>query len=181
MSDDPETPNALLEDFQSYLLLLARAQTAHAGSPIDPRDAVQQTLATAQEKLHQYRGRTTSEFAGWLRTILANHLRDLWRRKGRELDEQALAGQLAESSARLAKIVAAEQSSPSQQLAKSERLHRLADALMSLPEDQRRAIELRHLRGLSMAEIAEQMQRSSPSVGGLLQRGLKTLRQTMNE
>jgi DNA-directed RNA polymerase specialized sigma24 family protein len=50
-----------------------------------------------------------------------------------------------------------------------------------LPEDQRRALELRHLRGLSMAEIAEQMQRRTPSVGGLLQRGLKGLRQAMNE
>lgn len=37
---------------------------------------------------------------------------------------------------------------------------RLAGALAQLPEDQRRAVELRHLQGLSLDEIAQQLNRS---------------------
>jgi RNA polymerase sigma-70 factor (ECF subfamily) len=45
-----------------------------------------------------------------------------------------------------------------------------------LPPEQRRVIELRHLRGLPVAEVAELMERSRPAVVGLLYRGLKRLR-----
>ncbi|MCA9067578.1 MAG: hypothetical protein KDA84_01560, partial [Planctomycetaceae bacterium] len=53
------------------------------------------------------------------------------------------------------------------------------DALRELPEDQRRAVELRHVHGLTVKDIAEAMEKSLPAVGGLLQRGLKTLREKL--
>jgi RNA polymerase sigma-70 factor (ECF subfamily) len=175
MADASPTPP--LEDFHSYLTLLARAQINRAScSQIDPMDAVQQTLVAAQKKFHQYRGTSNAELAGWLRAILANHLKDVLRRKGWELDEQALARQLEESSLRLDRFVNDEQSTPSQRALRVEQLTALADALITLPEDQRLAIELRHLHGHTLTEIAKQMQRSTASVGGLLQRGLKQLR-----
>lgn len=182
MADDPPSPHPSLGNFQGYLLLLARTQLEE--SPrlrIDPQDAVQQTLAIAQEKLHQFRGKNNRELAGWLRTILANHLTDLLRRNGREFDEQTLARQLEQSSARLDELLAADQSSPSQRITEAERLLHLADALRELPEDQRRAVELRHLKGLTLAEISESLGKTMPAVGGLLQRGLKTLREKMGQ
>ena len=180
MADEPPSPSSPLSDFQSYLLLLARTQLEDSPRVrIDPQDAVQQTLAIAQENLHQFRGKSNRELAGWLRTILANHLRDLFRRTGRECDEQTLARQLEQSSARLDEILAAEQSSPSQRVSEGENMLRLADALRELPEEQRQAIELRHLKGLPLTEISESMGKTMPAVGGLLQRGLKALREKL--
>ena len=58
---------------------------------------------------------------------------------------------------------------------------RLATALGQLPEDQRLAIELHHLKGCTVAEAAEQMGRTKNAVVGLLFRGMKRLRQLLQE
>jgi RNA polymerase sigma-70 factor (ECF subfamily) len=55
------------------------------------------------------------------------------------------------------------------------------EALQKLPPDQRRAIELHHLQDQSLAEAAQQMQRSRDAVIGLLFRGLRKLRQLLAE
>ncbi len=178
MLDESKAP--ALDQFQSYLLLLARANVeAGARTLVDPNDLVQQTLLKAQQNLDQYRGNSDAELARWLRMILANNLTDRLRRAGRQLDEQALARRLEQSSVRLGQLLTAEQSTPSQQLVRNEYVQQLAEAMLQLPDDQRQAIELRHLQDLSLAEISTQMQRTSRSIAGLLQRGLKRLQETM--
>jgi RNA polymerase sigma-70 factor (ECF subfamily) len=77
--------------------------------------------------------------------------------------------------------LAADQSSPSQRVMREELHIRLADALGKLPEDQRLAVELHHLKGRTVAEAAEQMGRTKTAVVGLLFRGLKKLRQLLQE
>jgi RNA polymerase sigma factor (sigma-70 family) len=52
----------------------------------------------------------------------------------------------------------------------------LAAALDALPEEQRMAVELRYLGDCSLEEIATMMNRTKPSVAGLLRRGLEELR-----
>ena len=88
---------------------------------------------------------------------------------------------LEQSSARLEVWLAADQSSPSQQIMHGEQLGRLAEALALLPPDQREAVELHHLHGLSVTEVAEQMERTKPAVMGLLFRGLNRLRALLKE
>jgi RNA polymerase sigma-70 factor (ECF subfamily) len=58
---------------------------------------------------------------------------------------------------------------------------RLSAALALLPDDQRRAVELHHLRGLPSPEVARLMERTPRSVAGLLLRGMRRLRQLLNE
>src|SRR5437868_1420523 len=46
----------------------------------------------------------------------------------------------------------------------------------ALPDAQRRALELRHLHGRPLADIAREMGRTPAAVAGLLHRGLAQLR-----
>jgi RNA polymerase sigma-70 factor (ECF subfamily) len=175
-----------LERCREYLRLLARLQLdARLHGKLDPSDLVQQTLLSAHEKRDQYRGATEAEFLGWLRQILANHLAGTLRRFGAGLRdirrERSLEASLEESAARLDAWLAAEQSSPSQRAMKQELHLRLARALRQLPEDQRQAIELHHLKGCTVAEVAEEIGRSKMAVVGLLFRGLKKLRQLIED
>jgi RNA polymerase sigma-70 factor (ECF subfamily) len=175
-----------LEQCRPYLHLLARLQLdGRLRSKLDASDVVQQTLLRAHQSLHQFRGREDAEFRAWLRQILANTLAEAARRFGAEARdigrERSLEAQLNESSVRLEAWAAAGQPSPSQHAAREEQLLRLAGALAGLPDDQRRAVELHHLLGLSVAEVGERIGRTRAAVVGLLFRGLKRLRQLLAE
>ena len=173
-----------LEDYAEYLTLLARLQLdPRFRGQIDPADLVQQTLLKAHERRSQFRGTGEAELAAWLRTILANHLADVVSKVGgREGDREcSLEAALENSSARLGGLLAAEQSSPSQKAVHQEQLLGMAKALAQLPDDQRQAIEMKHLQDRSVTEISRLMGRSPASVAGLLRRGLKTLRGLLDD
>ena len=176
-----------LAQYRDYLMLLARVQIdPRLRGALDPSDAVQQTLLQAHQRWDQFRGRTETERAAWLRTILANHLADQYRRLGRGAGVagrvRSLEAALEDSSARLeAWLATDEPSSPSAKAERHEQLRSLADAMGRLPDDQRLSLELRHLRGLSVPEVGRSMGRSSASVASLLYRGLKALRATLGE
>jgi RNA polymerase sigma-70 factor (ECF subfamily) len=108
-------------------------------------------------------------------------LRRFHRAKRDVTRERSLQEALDQSSARLETWLAADQSSPSQRAMQSERLLRLAEALETLPETQREAVELHYWQGWSLAQIATHLDRSNASVAGLLQRGLKRLRRALQE
>jgi RNA polymerase sigma-70 factor, ECF subfamily len=175
-----------LERFADYLRLLVRLQIdGRLQAKLDASDIVQTTLLKAHQNLHQFRGASEAELVGWLRTILANSLAGALRQfstEARDLNrERSLEAGLEESSARLENWLAADQTSPSQQAMQHEDLLQLAAALTRLPDDQRRVVELHHLKDCPVAEIAEAMGRSKAAVMGLLFRGLKRLRELLQE
>jgi RNA polymerase sigma-70 factor, ECF subfamily len=173
-----------VDSYRSYLLPLARLQLAHEHqAKLDPSDLVQQTLLKAHHNRDQFRGSSEPERVAWLRTILANTMADVARRFAPKAGtrERSLEASLEQSSRRLETLLAADQTSPSQQVIRHEQLIRLADAIAKLADDQRQAIELRHLQGRATAEIAQQMNRSVAAIGGLLQRGLRALRLSLDE
>jgi RNA polymerase sigma-70 factor (ECF subfamily) len=93
--------------------------------------------------------------------------------------ERSLDGALELSSSRLQCVLTADQTSPSGRVVRDEELILLARALTQLPEDHRRVIELHHLQGFSVTEVADLMGRTRPAVAGLLFRGLSKLRELM--
>jgi RNA polymerase sigma-70 factor (ECF subfamily) len=182
MGDQPDLSDLALERFRDYLLLLARRHVGEQpGARLDPSDLVQQTLLEAHRKRDQFRGQSPAEMAAWLRRMLAYGIADARRAQGRakrdHARERSLEAALDESSSRLEAWLAADQSSPSQRAVRQEELLRLAEALTRLPEDQRRAVELRHLHGASVAAIAQALGRTETAVGGLLRRGMTKLRE----
>jgi len=170
------------EHFREYLRMLARLQLdPRLQAKLDPSDVVQQTMLEAHRDGEKFRGSTESEYAAWLRSILARNLADTVRKFPRLVagHERSLEDSLNESSARLEHWLASDDSPPSERIMRHERLRSLADAMAKLPEDWRHALELRHLQGCSVPEVCEAMGKSIQAVSGLLRRGLSRLRELM--
>jgi RNA polymerase sigma-70 factor (ECF subfamily) len=175
-----------LERFRAYLDLLARLEVApRLRDKVDLSGVVQQTLLEAHQGLleHPRSQRSPAEVAGWLRSILSHNLADVLRKMtARKRDfrkEWSLESALDQSASRVEQWLAAEQSSPSQQAIRQEELLKMAQSLATLPEAQRRAIELHHLQGRPLVEIALELCTTKSAVAGLLHRGLKALRKQL--
>ena len=175
-----------LERYRLFLYLRARRLLgARLQGKLDAADVVQETLLQAHEKLAQFRGRTEAELAAWLRTILENTLamaaRQFHARTRDVARERSLQTGLGEASVHRKARPATAPPTPDEHAVHQEQLLRLDDALRKLPLNQRRAIELHHLDGQSLAEVAGHMNRSKHAVVGLLFRGLRNLRRLLNE
>ena len=151
----------------------------------DASDIVQQTLLEAHRDLPAYRGQTDAELIGWLKTILIRNLYNVARRLGTQKrdvgQEFSLAERLDQSSAVLEHFLSSELTSPSQRAINNEQTQKLADGLAALLEAERTAVVLKHLQGWKLADISAHLGRPVDAVGGLLKRGLKKLREHMQQ
>jgi RNA polymerase sigma-70 factor (ECF subfamily) len=182
----PESLGELLQRYRPYLNLVASQR-------IDPRivrrvceaDLVQQTLAEAAARFGTFRGRTEAEFSAWIQTILSHVLEQAIRvhvlaAKRSVTRERPLHNEGGSASFYWFDF-AADEATPSKILIRGERALRLAQYVESLPGRQGAAIRLRFFEGLKVRQIAETMGLSHAAVAGLLKRGLRILRETMNE
>ncbi len=175
-----------LEDYREYLRLLAQLQVdQQLQGKIDLSGVVQQTMLEAHQALPTYELNDADHLAAWLRRILANNLTDEIRKlrtDKRDLGrERSLDAALEQSTYRIQEWLAGNQSSPSGRLHRQEEALRLSAALAKLPDAQRQALVLRHFQGWSLAQIAEQLDRSHAAVAGLLKRGLQQLRSQLGD
>jgi RNA polymerase sigma-70 factor (ECF subfamily) len=169
---------------RDYLFLIARTLLPlMLCGWLDPADLVNETLLRACGNRDQFRGDTIAQWRAWLRAILTNVLREYLRREVGRHGERAVPVSLQrafeDSSVRLERFLAANDSTPSQKMMREEQLARLAEALKQLPEDQRQAVELHHLDGLSLAEVGMLLGRSREAVAGLLFRAIRKLRDAL--
>ena len=175
-----------LEHYRGYLKSIAVVQLGvRLQSKVDPSDVVQETMTDAIRDLDKFKGQDEAQFKAWLRTILTNNLKGLFREWGAQCRnpkyDVPLAQQIEQSSLGLEQFLAAEQTSPSQRVLRNERYDQLAEALTRLPEEQRVAVILKYFQHWPLAEIAAHMDKSVTAVGGLLKRGLKRLKQLLSE
>lgn len=169
------------ERYRDYLHLLARLQVpGRLRARFDASDVVQLTLLEA----HRAEGLAGMEEPArlvFLRRALANNLADLARHHAAGKRDVGREQAMEASSARLEQWLAAGDSSPSRRAWRQEELLALAGALMRLPPEQRLAVEMKHLQGATVAEVAEAMGKTETAVGGLLRRGLAKLREVMSD
>jgi len=175
----------LLEQYRSYLALLARLQIAERlKGKVDPADMVQDAFLEAHRHFNTFRGASEAEVVCWLRQILAGLIANLMRRylgtQRRDVRlEQDLADQLMDSSRALNNQFVAVQSTPSQGAIRREHAVILANALDKLPTDYREVLILHHLEGHQFPEVASQMGRTMHSVKHLWARALSQLRRSL--
>ena len=146
---------------RAYLLVVATAMGPHL-VPHDPPSVVDETIAKAMEDLENFQG-PPAAFPGWLRAHLIGVIARKVGRDPHEVEQW------------LFRVVGQpEVPSPPDPVS-------LERALRRLPEDQRTAVELKHLHGWRVRAIAAEMGRSQTAVAVLLRRGLKTLQNLMRE
>lgn len=173
--------NPGIEGYRPYLRLLAQIQfDDRLQGKVDASDIVQETLLKAHQARDQFEGQSGPEMAAWLREILTNTLIDVVRRftgQARDVNlERSIQASVQDSSLRLEKWLTCDQPSPEDQAQRHERLLQVATALSQLADDERLAIEKKHLEGWSVQKIAQHLGRTEAGVAGLLRRGLKRLR-----
>jgi len=173
-------PRSRLEEYSGYLHYLVRQHCpAHLAARVGYDDIVQDILLKVWVSDPNFAVRSEEQRLSFLRKTCSSVLIDTIRRYDRGKRKVVLDRSIDDSSAQLQEWLAAVQSSPSQRAAKHEQLLSLAQALAVLPENQRRAVELRHLKRRSLAETARTMGVSPQAAAGLLRRGLGTLRQRL--
>lgn len=181
MTLSPDDLARQLEPLRDYLGLLARLHLdQRLQGKVDLSGVVQQTLLEACQVLATLSVTNEEHRLALLRRVLANNLADEVRQATRAKRdagrEQSLQAALDQSSARLEAFLADRQTSPSERLVRQEQLLRMTRALAALPDNQRKVVELHHLQGRPLAEVAEEMGCTKPAVAGLLHRGLQNLR-----
>ena len=148
-------------DLHAFEVLIRRHQGAvyrvalrMLGSGVDAEDAAQEALVQAWRALSTFR--EESAFSTWLYRIVTN--RCLKARAARHPMEA------------LPDVLIDRDSDPAAAVAQSERLHALAREVLALPAEQRAALVLRELEGLSYEQIAEALGVTVPAVKGRIHR-----------
>lgn len=178
-SGDPEALGELLERHRGYLKVLAeRMLGAGVRARLDASDLVQRTCLSVHGAIGEFRGETSAEFLAWLRRVHEGNVRNALReqlaaKRGLGRDGGATADELESL------VADSTQSTPSQRVLRDERAVRLAAALETLTEDQREAVRLRYIEGLSLAEVGEVLGRTDKAASALILRGIAALRKRL--
>ena len=142
------------------------------GNVDDAQELAQETFLKAFRALPDYRD-VGASFKAYLSRIALNLVTDYWRKKGRTLQTVDLAD--------YQEPAAGTDHQPEIQAIASETRQAITGAVALLPAEQRQAVELRIIAGLSVQETARIMEKSEAAVKMLQQRGLKNLRRLLEE
>lgn len=139
-------------------------------------DILQQAFVRVANSIGTFEPRSESSFCSWLKTIVANLVRDAERRRFREKRARRIDGSSQDAGLGLAELAACEGTSPSSRASRNESLHRMRVAMASLPSEQRNVIQKYYLDGDSLAEIAQEMGRTKGAVRGICYRARQNMR-----
>lgn len=163
-SGDRESLNTLVERYWQPLYRFIYYKVGHTE---DAQELTQETLLKAFRALANYKP-TNATFKTYLGRIALNLITDFWRKKGRTppvID-------IAEYEQPLIDIAA----QPDEAVVQSEHQQQMAELIRQLPDEQRQAVELRIMAGLSVREAATIMGKTEAALKMLQQRALKNLR-----
>ena len=153
--------------------LFARIYLA-TGDPHRCEDLVQETFLRAWKKLPSLEDPKT--FRGWLAAIAHGVVVDAAKRDARKKRGSGRSGSDAQQQMLQ---VPDDAPSPAEQLENAEQQKQMLDVLRSLPREYQDVLSLRYLTGADYETIARQLAISNGSLRGLLNRGMKMLREKL--
>ncbi|HTL27955.1 MAG TPA: RNA polymerase sigma factor [Tepidisphaeraceae bacterium] len=136
-------------------------------------DLVQETFLQAWRSIRSLSDPRT--FRGWLNTIAQRVVIDAARR-----DSRKKRGRGAKQEGDALLTIASNSPAPPDALEREDERQRVLAILRSLPEEYRIPLMLRYIGGADYDAIANELALSNGSLRGLLQRGLKMLREKLD-
>lgn len=183
---DEQAMNELVQRHSDRLLESIRAELGtRLRQRLESQDVIQQVFLDALKSIDRFAGEGHESFLAWLRKIAVHRIIDLDRQAFQTAKRapEVRAADLGrdESMARLLTELSGSVSTPSMVAHRKDRARLLERALDQLGEAQRKAIELRYLRHLSVADTAVEMERTEKAVRGLTVRALIQLREVLDD
>jgi RNA polymerase sigma-70 factor, ECF subfamily len=175
----------LLDHYAPLAAHIARRMPASLQSVVGVEDIVQSTFTNVFQSIGKYESREDASFLSWILAIADNQLRDAVRahkRKKRGGDRVRVENALAEEQSRevqLLDVLIGPDHTPSRSAARREGMQAIQVAIAQLPEEYRRAIELRYFDGYSLEETAVLMGRTTGAVRGLVDRARRQIREAL--
>ncbi len=164
LDGDTEAFGVLVDRYQHTFATYATQMT---GSEHDAADIIQESLVRAYKSLRRCKDR--SNFKGWLFRIVSNQCKTHLAKRRRRKTEP-LTGEAAGMSA---------PGDPGARVEADELRRKIEEALLRLPWDQREALILRYIEGLSLREMAVALSASESALKMRLLRGRAALREEL--
>lgn len=171
LAGDRNAFRALAERHYTTVYRLCRSILHHSE---DAEDATQEVFVRVYEALAQYAGR--GAFGAWLRRLTVNHCLNRMQTAANRAAKHAYSLDLLAET-----LPASSEDDPEERILRAEERARVQNALEYLPPQQRAALALRLLDGLSYEEIADLMGVPVNSVRSWLHRGRTRLREALQE
>jgi RNA polymerase sigma-70 factor (ECF subfamily) len=182
----PETCIAeLLDAYRPLLLAIADAQVeADLRPKVSPSDLVQETIIEARRDFHQAKSETGPQLEAWLKAMLLNNLADA-RKRYRQTAKRDIRRERSVHDSRiqelLERVVQQEFVRKVRDDHRQKTRDRLARALKRLPREKRAIILWVHMKGRSLHEIAELVDRSYDATRMFWKRALLQLKQELEK
>ena len=166
----------LVVAYQSRIYGFARRL---AGNPTDAEEIAQDAFVRAYRALQGYPGEriATLSLRSWIYQIAVNLARNRHRDRGRRPSESPL----EDEDGRERVLPTGDGADPAATLERSEGAAALARTIAALPPRYRAAVVLRHVEGLSYAEVAVALDQPVGTAKANVHRGVKLLRAALAE
>lgn len=173
-----------LQTNQSSLLAFIRSRIgSQLQRKIEPEDVLQEASMEAVRTLKQT-DLSSWDPLHWLFQICERKIIDAHRRffasQKRDASREAAIPD-GSQAAGLADLLAASMTTPSDAFSRDQRQLRMLAALDTLPEDQREALRMRYLVGLSSKEIAQKLGKTDGATRVMISRALGKLHEMLAE
>lgn len=168
---DPAAFDQVYDRYAERILLFFTRRVLDVDTAMD---LTAETFAEVLDKREQFRGETDEEEAGWIFAIARSQVSRYWRRGDVE----------REAVRRLAIQIPHVSDAEAERVETLAGLHDLkpvlSEALGALPDDQRRAVQLRVVDELGYGEIAERLAVSEDVIRARVSRGLRAMARVLD-